>query len=235
MIRQWSHSRLTSFERCAYRAKLAYLDKVPEPVRPLPPGKSEHANERGTRIHSLAEQYCLGKIEEPPNELRFFRAEFERLKELVKLGRASLEGEWAFDKDWGPVSWFADTVWGRVKLDAFTQISKKEAVVIDHKTGKRYGNEFAHSEQGQLYALASFLRYPDLDTIHVEFWYLDLDDVGVTKYTRKQALSHFKGWNERATKMTTTTEFKPNGNLFSCQWCPYNPRLGGQCEFAVNP
>lgn len=234
-ISQWSHSRLTNFEKCAYRAKLAYIDKIPEPKRPLPPGKSEHPNERGTRIHSLAEQYALGKIDEVPHELRFFAPEYEKLKKLVKGGKASLEGEWAFDKEWMPVSWFSDKTWGRVKLDSFIGWTRKEGVVVDYKTGKRYGNEFAHTEQGQLYALTSFLRYSDLELVHVEFWYTDLNELHATKYTRKQALMHFKTWNDRALKMTTTNRFEPNPNLFSCQWCPFNPKLGGTCEYAVNP
>ena len=48
---------MTTFEQCKFRAKLQYVDKIPEPERPLPPGKTEHANDRGTRIHDAAENF----------------------------------------------------------------------------------------------------------------------------------------------------------------------------------
>lgn len=49
-IDAWSYSRLSTFEQCKLRAKLAYIDRIPEPERPLPPGKTEHANDRGTLL-----------------------------------------------------------------------------------------------------------------------------------------------------------------------------------------
>ena len=80
-IDAWSYSRLSTFEQCKLRAKLAYIDRIPEPERPLPPGKTEHANDRGTRVHNAAEMFVQGGIELIP-ELRSFREEFLRLREL---------------------------------------------------------------------------------------------------------------------------------------------------------
>ena len=56
-IKAWSYSRLADFEQCKLRAKLKYIDRIPEPARPLPPGKTEHANDRGTRIHDAGERF----------------------------------------------------------------------------------------------------------------------------------------------------------------------------------
>ena len=56
-IKAWSYSRLVDFEQCKLRAKLKYIDRIPEPARPLPPGKTEHANDRGTRIHDAGERF----------------------------------------------------------------------------------------------------------------------------------------------------------------------------------
>ena len=89
-IDTWSYSRLNVFEQCKLRAKLAYIDRIPELERPLPPGKTEHANDRGTRIHKAAELFVQGGIELIP-ELRVFREEFLRLRELYKQGKVSLE------------------------------------------------------------------------------------------------------------------------------------------------
>jgi hypothetical protein len=42
MITSWSHSRIVDFEACKYRAWLKYDQKIPEPERELPEGKTEH-------------------------------------------------------------------------------------------------------------------------------------------------------------------------------------------------
>lgn len=228
----WSYSRLTTFEQCRLRAKLAYIDKIPEPPRSLPPGKSEHANDRGHRVHTAAELYVQRDVELIP-ELEHFKAEFARLKELYKQGKVSLEGEWAFDKDWAPTTWRSDNAWARIKLDALVRLSKTHAVVIDYKTGKRYGNEIKHAEQGQLYQLATFLRYPDIQEIDVELWYTDQDELHHMRFTRDQGLRFFKGFDVRGNTITSEIEFPANPNIFSCRWCPYGPGGTGHCEKGV--
>lgn len=231
-ITAWSYSRLTIFEQCKLRAKLSYVDRIPEPERPLPPGKSEHANDRGQRIHDAAELYVSRDIELIP-ELRHFQPEFVRLRELYKQGKVSLEGEWAVDEEWEPVAWRSDKAWARIKLDAFVRLSKTHAVVIDYKSGQRYGNEIKHAEQCQLYQLAAFLRYPELEVIDVELWYTDQNELTHMRYTRAQGLRFFNNFNNRGTVITTATEFPANPNIFSCKWCPYGPRGSGHCEKGV--
>lgn len=232
-IEAWSYSRLSTFEQCRLRAKLAFIDKIPEPERPLPPGKTEHANDRGTRIHDAAERFVRGGIELIP-ELKTFSEEFHKLRELYATGKVSLEGEWAVDKDWNPVAWMSSTAWGRIKLDAFVRTSKTRAVVIDYKTGKRFGNEIKHAEQGQLYQLASFMRYPEIEHIDVEFWYTDQDEISHLSYTRDQGLRLFQQFHTRGMNMTTATEFPPNPNVFTCKWCPYGPGGTGHCTKGVS-
>ena len=219
-IPTWSFSRIQDFEQCKRRAKLKYLDKIPEPERPLPPGKTEHANDRGTRIHDAGERFARGGIELIP-ELQKFGPEFERLKALYATGNVSLEGEWAMDRSWEPVAWASSDAWLRLKLDALVFLSPTEAVAIDYKTGKRYGNEVKHNEQLQLYQLVTFLRYPKLETIHVELWYLDVDELVTVTYTRNQGLRFRRSFENRGNAMTTCTEFPPNPNIFSCKYCPY--------------
>lgn len=230
MIKTWSYSRLTVFEQCKFRAELAYIQKIPEPERPLPKGKTEHANDRGNRIHTAAELFVkVPTGTELIPELKTFANEFVQLRDLFKQGRVSLEEDWAIDRNWEPCAWNSDTTWGRIKLDAFVVMEDSVAVVIDYKTGKRFGNEIKHGEQGQLYALAAFLRYPDLQKIDVEFWYLDLDEKSHITYTRKQAMRMLDSFEKRALAMTTCEVFPPNPNIFSCKYCPYGPAGTGHC------
>ena len=229
MISKVSFSRLQDFEKCKYLAKLKYVDKVQEPLRQLPQGKTEFANDRGTRVHDGAELYVRGGVELLP-ELKTFSADFEELRTLFSKGSVALEGEWAVNTSWEPVAWDSNDAWCRMKLDALV-LEGTKARVIDYKTGKRYGNEVKHTEQGQIYQLGAFMRYPDLENIDVEFWYVDLGEKDVKKYTRTQGMAYFDKYHNRLLAMSTCTEFKPNPNAYSCKWCPYR---GNACEYGID-
>jgi hypothetical protein len=231
-IKQWSISKAKTFSQCKLRAQLQYGQKIPEPERPLPPGKTEHANDRGTRIHDAAERYVNGTGEFIP-EMGKFRAEFDSLRQLYADGLVSLEGEWAHDIDWEVTPWKSKEAWLRLKLDAIVFLSDYEAVVIDYKSGKKFGNEVGHAEQVMLYQLSAFLRYPKLEIVHTELWYLDVDDLTQQTFSRSQGLRFKKKFTDMGMSMTTCTEFPPNANIFSCKYCPYGPRGTGHCERGV--
>jgi hypothetical protein len=229
MINKVSFSRLIEFEKCNYAAKLRYIDKIPEPPRPLPPGKTEHANDRGVRVHECAELYVRGGVELIP-ELKKCRDKLDQLKRLHAEGKVELEGEWAFDENWAQVDWTDDRAWVRMKLDALVRPDATSARVIDYKTGRRMGNEVKHTEQGQLYQLGAFLRIPELTDITVEFWYVDLGEYEIKQYTRAQGMAYFDKYQKRLQAMSDCTEFKPNPNVYSCKWCPYR---GNACEYGI--
>jgi len=95
--------------------------------------------------------------------------------------------------------------WARIKLDALVHQDEQSARVIDYKTGKKWGNEISHSQQALLYAIGTFLRYPDLEFV-----------------------------NSRAVKMTTETEFNPTPSKSSCRWCSYRQGDDPQCQWGVS-
>lgn len=231
-IHQWSISKSKIASQCMLRAQLAFGQKIPEPERPLPPGKTEHANDRGTRIHTAAEMFVMDKGPTTP-EMNKFVAEFESLKQLYKAGMVSLEGEWAMDKDWEAVPWRAKEAWLRLKLDAIVFLSDYEAVVIDYKSGKKFGNEVGHAEQVQLYQLVSFLRYPKLEVVHTELWYLDADELTQNTFTRSQGLRFKNNFHQKGLKLTNATVFPASPNVYNCKWCPYGPSGTGHCERGV--
>ncbi len=218
-MRSWSHSKLGDFEKCKHLTWLKHIKRIPEPERPLPPGKTEHANDRGSRVHDALERFVDGSGTSIPIEARHFAPELKRLNEMHTQGIVSLEGEWGMDIDWNPAPW--NTAWLRLKLDALAFLTPSEAVAIDYKTGKKFGNEIKHGEQLNLYALCSFLRFPQLEVVHTELWYLDIDELTRNTFTRDQSLRFKRNWDAKGRAITTNDVWPPNPNIHSCKWCPY--------------
>ena len=150
-----------------------------------------------------------------------FKDAFEMLQERYAEGKVELEGEWAFDKDWGITDWKAPDAWCRMKLDALYWESDTSALVIDYKTGKKFGNEISHAQQGMIYAVGTFLRYEQLEFIEVAFWYLDHNDTTKQRYSREQAMQFLPRITDRATIMTTDTELAPKPSPSNCKFCDF--------------
>lgn len=228
-ITSWSHSKLQDFERCRYRTFLLHVKRVPEPQRPLPPGKTEHANDRGTRVHEAAELYVQGRRSSLAPELKSFENEFNRLRQLYEQGIVSLEGEWGYDKDWQPTEW--RSAWHRAKLDIMVRTSETSALVVDIKTGRKDGNELKHGEQLRLYALDTAMRYPDIEDITTELWYVDKDDITSQTFTRTQALKFMPGFKKRGDEITSCESWPANPSIWTCRYCMYGDT--GDCAVSA--
>ena len=273
-ISSWSFSKLQDFEKCKLLAKLKHLDRIPEPERALPPGKTEHANDRGTRIHTSCEEYINGTSGQlVPEADKHFGVHIDLLRTMFKDGLVSLEGEWGLDHGWNPWAWggdweqiddpseldlpikkaralperpLLDTVyqkgkeffiwtppWLRMKLDALVMHDESTATVIDFKTGRKYGNEVKHAEQLQLYQLATFMRYPTLQTVFAELWYLDQDEITSQKFSRAMGLRFRDKFTKRGDALTSCEDFPANPNQFTCRWCMYGPWGSNDCPVGV--
>ena len=226
MVNSWSFSKAGDFSTCKKMFWLKHDQRIPEPERPLPPGKTEHANDRGTRIHDSCEHFVNGTSDDLATEAaKHFEWRLIWMRHLFKLGMVSLEGEWGMDVNWGIAEW--KKAWLRLKLDAMVHHSETEATVIDYKSGRKFGNEAKHMEQLILYSLVAFLRYPKLDRVTAELWYIDQDDTTSQTFTRAQGLRFMKNWNDKGQKITTCADFPAAPSMWNCRWCPYGTREGG--------
>lgn len=219
-MRSWSHSKLGDFDKCKQLVYLKHIAKIPEPERVLPPGKTEFANDRGSRIHDNLEGYVRGDHDAlTPEADKFFGLQVDLLRTLYAEGQVSLEGEWGMNFDWEIDEW--KKAWLRLKLDVCVFADPTHAIVIDYKTGKKFGNEVKHAEQLQLYQLVTFLRYPMLEKVTAELWYLDQNDVTSHTYTRQQGLRFRDNFHRRGVAITECDVWPANPNIHSCRWCPY--------------
>lgn len=231
-IQSASFTKLGDFEKCKFYAYLKHDARIPEPERPLKPGQTEQANDRGTRYHLNCEEYVLGQTDALlPDIDAAFGPELDLMRHLHTEGMVSLEGQWGYALDWAVTDWYSAAI--RMKLDAIVFHDEEHATVIDYKTGRKFGNEIKHNEQLRFYALGSFMRYPRLKRVTAELWYLDQKDVTSMTMTRMQGLAFRQNFDNRIKKLVTCTEFPPNPNKFSCKWCQYGPWNGGHCEKGV--
>lgn len=234
-ITTWSFSRLKDYERCPWMLWLKAGEK-----RDMSHVDTT-AMDRGSQIHKEAEDFVLGKGDFTKN-LAKFADYFKQVKVEYEAGDVVVEEDWGFDKDWQPTGWWDDDVWCRMKLDNLRVIARDEnnnpiaGIPTDYKTGKKFGNEVTHSQQGQLYAIGSFMRIPTLELVDVEFIYLDHGLKSKKKqYTREKAMKFLPAWQARAEKLTSDREFRPKPNKINCKWCPFGPQSGdSSCEWGVD-
>jgi hypothetical protein len=228
----WSFSKLQDFEKCKKYFWLKHLEKITEPERVLRPGQTEHANDRGTRVHNNCEFYIRSDHDDlAPEAEKHFGLRIDLLRVLYGYGDVELEGEWGMDQGWEIAPW--KSAWLRLKLDVLVRVSKDQATVIDFKTGKKWGNEVKHAQQLQLYALVTFLRYPELESVDAQLWYLDTGDTTSQTFTRDQSLRFKANYHKKGIDITSCSIWPANPNKFSCQWCLYGPEHSGHCDVGV--
>jgi hypothetical protein len=93
--------------------------------------------------------------------------------------------------------------------------------IIDYKTGRKYGNEMKHADQGLCYGLHAFHRFPMVTTFQVEFWYIDQGQKTIRSFNRKQLDLLLPRYHNRAKAMTTVMVFRPSPNVHTCRFCSY--------------
>ena len=231
-ITAWSFSRWNDWKKCPRYAYFKHVLRMKEP--------GSVALDRGSRIGELAEKFAsaTGKRMKTPSELQTFEVEFRSLQKRKVMS----EGEWAFNRQWEPTGWFDKDAWVRGKVDAFhiesrkvvvLPAAKKElvvGVVIDYKTGKLNPT---HLDQLSLYALCAFCKYPELDAVEVQLWYLDhgvlLPDP-LKLYSRDEVPTLKKEWEAGTRAMLADRRFveKPGK---ACGWCHYSKGKDGPCKF----
>lgn len=222
-----SFSRVVEFERCPFLHRSKNIDKIETPPNPF--------SERGILLHKAHEDYVTGKRDDIHPELAKFTHELTSLRERYKAGAVEVEQEWGFDRNWKPCDWRDwDNVWLRIKLDDFVNLDAETGLVIDLKTGRKYGNEIKHADQGLLYAGAAFLRYPAKKKIIVEMHYADQpenDKLSRVEYTPQYAAKGLVSFEKRLNNVLKANFFPPKPNIFNCRYCPYGRLKGnGYCK-----
>jgi len=215
-ITSWSYSRYGTYEQCAFKAKMLYIERFKEPSSP--------ALDKGVAVHTEIERYLKLKDEPLPQCAIKLCADYEELK----AKKPYVELEVCFNKDWQPVDWFAKDAWVRIKIDALVK-DNDYCLIIDHKTGRVRDS---YEPQLELYALTGLLMFPNVNTVDTELWFVDAGrKLEGQRYTRDDLEMLKARWTDRVTPMLTDTEFRPTPNQY-CSYCHFRKSNGGLCPNA---
>ena len=221
-IKAWSFSRYSVYQSCPLKAKLKFIDRIPEP--------GNDAMKRGADIHDMAESFIKGTLKKLPIELKLFGDDLRRLKKQYakSINGMVVEDTWAFTKSWDQTVW-NDWIkcWVRIKLDcAETDPEDDEVLIIrDWKTGKFWDSKNEeYIEQLELYALAALLLHDHIMVVKPKLVYLDQGIEFPEEDSKQEELLTFnrqdiprlkKAWEKRTRAMLNDTIFAPRPH----QWC----------------
>ena len=216
LIQQWSYSRFTTYTECPLKARLKFIERLKEP--------GNEAMDRGTKLHNLAELY----LKEPAPMYAVLPDELAQLREPLKCAKeqgAEAELELAFNRAWEPVGWFDKSCWLRVKADIVIGPVGDDLTIVDLKTGKQRD----YTKQLELYALAAFKQWPELQHVMAEVWYIDHGTVEAVEFNRGQEADLTAAWEAAVKPMLSDDIYAPRPGQY-CRWCHFRKMNGGPCK-----
>ena len=224
-ITSWSFSRLSEWLNCPYKAKLKFVDKLKEPESP--------AFAHGSAVHKGIEQSIMNFVPKIPFQIA------TRANEIIaeaavayKVGTGKVEESWNFKKDWTETTW---NDWNgcflRVKIDFFNK-RNNVAEVVDWKTGKyREYTVDDYKMQLKLYALATFMKYSDVDRVETKLVFVEGPGHVETMTFEREQLSELKTYFDvKVSVMISDKVFEPKAS-WKCKWCHWRKENGGSCKY----
>ena len=220
-IKTWSPTDVLLAQQCRYAL---FKKKVMKHYG----GQAKEAS-RGDTIHAGIEAYIKGDCGALP-DIKGHEDYIDSLQELYfdRPQALHIEERWAFDTNWSPCGWSDEQRWAKMKLDVCVfdpVVSAHSAVVTDWKSGKKFGNEAKHRMQGQPYAIGTFMKFPEVEHVKVDFRYVDLksDNILSSHYTRESIAPLIAVWTNKAIAITGSTEFEPRPTPSNCEYCNFRP------------
>lgn len=211
----WSYSSITLFDQCPkkyYHLRVAKDIKEPESEAML----------YGTAVHTAAEEYVRdGKpIPEQYTYMEPFLAKLmkipgEKICEL-KMGIKKVDGKFA------PCGFFDKDVWYRGIADLLIiDREKKEARVVDYKTGK--SSRYADPKQLALMAACVFVHYPEVELVRSGLLFVVCKDFIPVDFNAHNKFDIFTKLDGALVSRETAYEtgvFNPKKNFTCKAWCP---------------
>jgi hypothetical protein len=206
----WSYSSLKNFEGCKKRY---YHEKVVGDYKQSP---NEHTT-YGTLMHEAIEARIKHGTPLPP--------EFSHLNGLVDSllalnGEKLSEVDLSLRSDYTPCTADDPAVWYKGFADLLViNRDRRKALIADFKSGN---SRYADMDQLELYALATFRHYPEVDTARGMLLFVKDDKPIAKDFSRAETEERWLRWIGRLDEIRRAREFNnwpatPSG---LCRYCP---------------
>jgi len=211
----WSYSSITLFDQCPkkyYHLRVVKDIKEPESEAML----------YGTAVHTAAENYI--KDGTPiPAKYNYMESMLQKLANIKgeklcehKMGIKKVGGRLA------PCGFFDKEVWYRGVADLLIiDREKKEARVVDYKTGK--SSKYADPKQLALMSACVFLHFPEIERVKAGLLFVVCKDFVRSEYHVDTGLNVFSELDGSLVSRETAYEtgvFNPKQNFTCKAWCP---------------
>jgi hypothetical protein len=221
----WSYSSITLFDQCP--KKYYHLRVVKDIVEP-----ESEAMMYGKEAHTAAENFVRDGTP-LPGQFSYMGGMLGKLRDIPgeKLVEHKMGLKFGDDGKFAPCGFFDPDVWFRGIADLLIiNRDKKEARVVDYKTGK--SSRYADPKQLALMAACVFIHFPEIEFVKAGLLFVVPKDFVRYEYARASCLDIFAKLDSTLVQRKTAYEtgvFNPKQN-FSCkQWCsvldcPHNGR-----------
>ena len=211
---RWSYSSVSTYEACPAKWKFSYVDNIP--------WKPSAAMVRGTRLHSMAEEYVNGTLSRVPHEV----SKIGLMLEDLKGKGAQAEAVWMLDSGWAPTLDPA-AAWVKAIVDVH-YLDGDTLHVKDYKSGREYPG---HAGQLELYGLIGMQVYPAVRRVEVGAVYIDAGNEGAQgSLIRAMSPKLIKIWDDKARTMMADETYTPTPGG-ACRWCDFQKAKGGPCDY----
>lgn len=222
LLKQASFTLLELHANCNYSAYLRNTipyEQAQEKMSKVP------AIARGTELHDATELFIKGHAEELDPRIKHQRDYIEHIASLREDGiiNPRCEDKWRFDREWGVVESAKESRL-LIKPDMYFFETPQIMTIDEWKTGKAMGNEAKHTRQIKAYAVAAFMKFPDLQFVNAAVRYFDQNFAMKRAYTREQAMAFMRTLDNQLRLFWHDTKYVPKPSSQRCAKCPYNER-----------
>lgn len=211
----WSYSSITLFEQCP---KKYYHLRV---VKDIKEPESE-AMRYGTMVHEAAEHFMRDGTP-IPEAFSYMEPYLRKLRAIP--GEKLCEHKMGIKREDGrlvPCGFFDEGVWFRGIADLLIiDREKKEARVIDYKTGK--SARYADPKQLALMASCVFLHFPEIERVRCGLLFVVSKEFVPVDFKVMHRFDIFTKLDKVLVQRDTAYEtgvFNPKQNFTCKQWCP---------------
>jgi PD-(D/E)XK nuclease superfamily len=212
----WSYSKLKAYEDCPrrhYETNIAknYTDTTVDQTW-------------GNAVHAAIAQ-ALRDGTDLPTKFHICQKWVDKVRRVKGELLIESDCEWAINRKFQPVAWFAKDVWLRCIADA-VKLNPPAAMVVDWKAGKSANVD---PVQLLLTSLMMLIQFPKLDRVVSLFVWLKEDYKTVQTVYRNEAADHWASILprvERLQEATMQSNFPPQPGRLCRKYCPV-----ASCEF----